>query len=337
MKLLVLGGTGNISRQIVKQALEKGFEVTMVNRGTRTLPELAGAETLTADRYQKDFPEKFSGRSWDVVIDVICYDEKDAMQDIALFGNRAKQIIFTSSSAVYERPYRTYPVEEDSETLTTSPSFPYAFKKAEMERWLYTQMGKIPAAITILRPSLTFGPGGSNFGMLRQNRNLVRRIREGRPVVTMGESVIPWSFTFTPDLARAYLLCCLNPNTYDNWFQVCTSESTVWEDLYRAVGRAVGREPDFRWIPSALLCKADPDLFQHLFVEKRHFHIFSVRKFRAAVPEWTPEFTLDTGVKFLTDWWEAADFPYDEEKDRFEDALCSAYDQFGGIMEGLRR
>lgn len=33
----------------------------------------------------------------------------------------------------------------------------------------------------ISRPSLTFGEGAANFGMLRQNRNLVRRIREGKP------------------------------------------------------------------------------------------------------------------------------------------------------------
>ena len=33
----------------------------------------------------------------------------------------------------------------------------------------------------ISRPSLTFGEGAVNFDMLRQDRNLVRRIREGKP------------------------------------------------------------------------------------------------------------------------------------------------------------
>ena len=46
MKILVLGGTGVISRQIVKQAVAKGYEVTIVNRGNRTLDETQGPEVI---------------------------------------------------------------------------------------------------------------------------------------------------------------------------------------------------------------------------------------------------------------------------------------------------
>lgn len=35
MKLLILGGTGTIGREIVYQALERGHHVTVLSRGTR--------------------------------------------------------------------------------------------------------------------------------------------------------------------------------------------------------------------------------------------------------------------------------------------------------------
>ena len=114
----------------------------------------------------------------------------------------------------YDRPYHSYPIREDSKHLRTDPAFSYGFQKAEMERYLQAEIAKDQpgAAITILRPSFTFGDGTTNFGILRQNRNVVRRIREGKPVVMTGEGSIPWSFTFAPDLANAFLLSCGNPS-----------------------------------------------------------------------------------------------------------------------------
>ncbi len=337
MKILILGGTGNISRQIVKQAVALGHDITMVNRGSRTLEECKGAKAIVADRKSPDFASHFEDLHLDVVIDVICYDENDAKQTLDIFGERARQIIFTSSSAVYKRPPVSFPIDEDKEELTEDPSFPYGFKKANMERYLRTQMGKRGCAITIIRPSLTFGPGGANMGMLRQNRNLVRRIREGRPVVTMGEGVMPWAFTFTPDLAKGYLMACLNERTYNQAFQVCSYIPCLWEDLYRAIGEEVGREPIFCYVPSEVLVKADPQLFAHLQVEKKYFHVFAVDKFRRACPDFRIDYDLRRGVRMMMDWWEKSDFPYDDAKDELEDRICQEYDRFCRSMEGLSK
>ena len=60
MKLLVLGGTGVTSRQIVLQAVNKGYDVTIFNRGNRVLPECAGAKVVTGNRADENFSGKFS-------------------------------------------------------------------------------------------------------------------------------------------------------------------------------------------------------------------------------------------------------------------------------------
>lgn len=335
MDILIIGGTGNISRQIVKQGIALGYNVTMVNRGSKDPEECRGAKAIIADRKAPGFESYFKGLSFDVVIDVICYDVPDAQQTLEIFADKAKQIIFTSSSAVYKRPPVSFPIDEDKEELTEDSSFPYGFKKANMERYLYTQMGKVGCAITIIRPSLTFGPGGANLGMLRQNRNLVRRIQEGRPVITMGEGVMPWAFTFTPDLAKGYLMSCLNERTYNDFFQVCSYIPCLWEDLYRAIGRAVGKEPKLCYIPSDVLYKVDPALFGHLSVEKKYFHVFAVDKFRRACPEFRIDYDLDKGVEMMIEWWKRNNFPFDDSKDRLEDRLCQEYERFTEAMSRI--
>ncbi|MEA4932597.1 MAG: NAD-dependent epimerase/dehydratase family protein [Lawsonibacter sp.] len=335
MKILVLGGTGVISRQIVKQAVEKGYDVTIFNRGSRELPECAGAQVVLGDRKAADFADKFAGENYDTVIDMICFNENDARQTVEVFGGKAKQIIVTSSIAAYDRPYHSYPIREETEHLRTDPAFAYGYKKALLDGYLQSQMHHHPAAITVIRPSLTFGPGAANFGMLRQNRNLVRRIKEGKPVVMVGEGVIPRNFTFARDLAQAFVLACCNENTYNDVFHVTNSEIVMWEDLYRAAGKAVGKEPNMAYISSHLLREFMPSVCEHLNFEKVHFSVFSTEKFRRAVPEFNPTVGVDEGVKELVDWWESTDFPYDEERDALEDAVCGAYSKFEQTLVAL--
>lgn len=333
MKLLIVGGTGVISREIVRQALLKGFDVTIVNRGSKKCEIPEGVKVVIADRNQEeDFAGKISQLEFDTVIDMACFNAELAKQTVDVFGDKAKQIIVTSSIAAYERPYKSYPIREEYENLDTAGEFSYGYNKAELERYLQAQMGKVKAAITIIRPSLTFGPGAANFGILRQNRNVVRRIREGKPVVMIGEGVIPWNFTFVQDLAQGFVLSCGNENTYNDWFHVTNTEIVMWEDLYRAVGKAVGKEPKFIYVPTALLREMLPSVCEHLNFEKVHFSIFCVDKFKKAAPEYEPTVKLVDGVKELVDWWEATEFPYDDERDALEDKICEAYENFRGQL-----
>ena len=48
MKLLILGGSGQLSRRVAELALSQGHEVWTLTRGLRKLPE--GVHSLVADR-----------------------------------------------------------------------------------------------------------------------------------------------------------------------------------------------------------------------------------------------------------------------------------------------
>lgn len=336
MKLLILGGTGTIGREIVYQALERGHHVTVLSRGTRQAAFDKDVQMVCGDRRDEETMQNLARKVRpEVVMDLACYGENDARITCNAFRRCAEQLIFASSVAAYERPCRSFPIQEQFESLRNSPEFSYGFEKAEMERYLQKEMGNpSSAAITILRPSLTFGRGACNFGILRQNRNVLRRIREGKPVLMTGEGAIPWSFTFTPDLAAAFLGACGNPRTYHEVFHVTNTELVVWEDLYKAVGKVAGREPVFHYIPSALLAENFPSVCAHLKFEKVHYSYFSNEKFQKAVPEYQPKISLEQGVQDLADWWEESNFPYDEEKERLEDRVCRAYESFADALKG---
>ena len=336
MKIIILGGTGVISRAIVREGIARGHEMTVVNRGTRTVDFGGTVETILADRKDREsFSERMRDVTADVVIDMIAFDETDAAQTVEMFGGRVKQMIFTSSTAAYKKPYHSLPIREDAESLCDSDEFPYGFKKANLERYLQEQMKKGETPITIIRPSLTFGEGCANIGVLRQNANIVHRIRNGKPLVLPGDGTAPWSFTFAPDLAKGYLLACQNEATYNQAFHITNTQLVLFEDLYRTIGKILGIEPKFAYIPSEVLCQADPGLFAHFQYEKKYAHYFSVEKFQKAAPEYKPEMDLETGLRDILNWWEAEGMPLDEEKDALEDRICAVYEEFTQKMKEI--
>ncbi len=337
MKLLILGGTGVISRAIVRQAIDKGFDVTMVNRGSRQIGFEASVRTIQADRADKaGFAEKLKAEKPDTVIDMIAFDAKDAAETLRLFRDRAKQIIITSSIAGYARPYQSLPSREDRERPLLDSTFTYGRLKAEMDRYLLGEMQKPGAAITIIRPSLTFGPGARNFGTLRQNYNVVQRIKDGKPLVMVGEGTASWCFTYADDLAQGYILSCGNERTYNEHFHITSDELVIWSDLYRFVGELVGREPVLNYVPSALLREIDGKLMEHLNYEKVYSNVFCCDKFKKAAPEFRPAWRFKDGLAKVIESWEKDGLGVDPAKDALEDKICACYAAFRESLLTLR-
>ncbi|UUZ80737.1 NAD-dependent epimerase/dehydratase family protein [Paenibacillus sp. P26] len=330
MRVLILGGTGVISRCIAEQIAEAGMEPVLFNRGSKKHLFGRDMEWIIGDKTDRDaFRELMKPQRFDAVIDMISFGADDARLTVETFKDKAGHLIFCSSTAAYQRPFRGVPIREDEEELCTSQAFPYAFHKAEMERYLQQVISAGTVPVTIIRPSLTYGIGGANLGVLRQNRNVVERIRSGKPLVMFGDGTVPWSFSFAPDVARAFVLAAGNARTFGQAYHATSEEQHIWEDLYLEIGRLAGVEPKLVHISSELLAEAKPDLFAHLYYEKSYAGLFDNSKIRRDLPGFQPRMTLTEGLKMMLDWYERDSFPIDEAKNRLEDGLIQLYERWG--------
>jgi nucleoside-diphosphate-sugar epimerase len=334
MKVLILGGTGVISSAITENLLAKGHEVAHFNRGTRQAPQ--SVRLISGDRSKPGELEKALGnQTFDAVIDMICFNRKDAEESLRVFRGRTAQLVITSSIAAYKRPYHSLPIREDCEELFTDPSFAYAFHKAELERFVGESADREKLPITIIRPSLTFGTGAANIGILRQNYGIIDRMRKGKALVMFGDGSTPWSFTFVEDLAKAYACVLGNPRTYGQAFHATSDELCRWEDLYLELGRIAGVRPKIIHVPSEILMKAAPNLCAHLCYEKTYPGIFDNGKIRSACPAFKTTVSLREGCASIFAWWEKQAPEIDPEKDRLEDGLVSACEKFAASVSGL--
>ena len=263
MKILVIGGTGVIGRETAKQLIQSGNDVTICSRRADWDSNDGDVTVVRADRTDDSaFGSAFSGSSFDAVYDMAAFTAKDAAQTLRLFPS-AGQFIVTSSTAVYQRPYRRLPVSEDMPMVTSSPD-PYSVEKANMERYLYGEIEK-GAPVTIIRPSQTFGKGSRTVGGIRQNYNIVHRIRMGRQLVMFGDGTAPWAWTFAPDMAKAFVGVLGKKQCIGECYNAMCDEMHVWDDLYRTFGNILGIAPKIIHIPSELLAMADLNRCLHLF------------------------------------------------------------------------
>ena len=336
MNVLVMGGTGVISRSIVNLLLEKNHTVTVFNRGKRTLAFNGEVRQITGDRQDRDdFESRMRRESFDAVIDMICFNEADARSTVAAFIDCADQIVVCSSVAAYKRPYRSVPTVESAESLYDDPIFGYAYDKAQVERYLDEMSRSQQLPITIIRPSLTYGPGAANIGVLRQNYGIVDRIRKAKPLVMFGDGSTPWSFTFAPDLAKAFVGVLGNPQTYGQAYHACSEERCRWEDLYLEFGNVLGVKPNIIHIPSELLVAANPELFSHLYFEKTFVGLFDNSKIRSVVPDFVCDISLHDGIKMMVEWFELEANQVDPEKDVMEDRLVELYAGWKSQMQAF--
>ena len=99
MRLLVLGGTAFLGRHLVQDALSRGHEVTLFNRG-RTNPALfPGVEPVTGER--DGALDALRGRRWDAVVDTSGFVPRVVRRSAELLRDAVGVYAFVSTGSVY--------------------------------------------------------------------------------------------------------------------------------------------------------------------------------------------------------------------------------------------
>jgi nucleoside-diphosphate-sugar epimerase len=284
MKVLIIGGTGNISTAMTRRLASAGADLTLFKRSADLPAGMEGVQVIAGDRTNRDeFRDKLSPcGSFDCVIDMICYEPEDARCDIEVFRGRTAQFIFCSTVDVYTKTPRTYPVTEENGVIEARPSFPYAWKKVECETALREAHRRGDFALTIIRPAFTYNdawsPGIHTFGGQTYHLD---RLRKGLPIIMHGDGTSIWVAAHRDDVAPAFVHAVGNPLTYGQDYNVTGEEWMTHNHIWRTIARALNApEPDFVCIPTDLLGRMAPREAEWCVENFRYNNIFDNTKAR---------------------------------------------------------
>src|SRR5574344_943646 len=110
MKALLIGGTGTISSGIAALASKQGWELCLLNRGTRSDRVVPGAKVLNGDINMDEvaISSLLAGMDFDVVVDFIAFVPEQLERGVRLFSGNTRQFIFISSASAYQKPLERY-------------------------------------------------------------------------------------------------------------------------------------------------------------------------------------------------------------------------------------
>ncbi len=103
LKILILGGNRFFGLHLAKNLLQKGHQITLLNRGTIADGLGDSVSRIKADRGNLlTLQEAFEDREWDIVFDQICYTATEAEQACQFFKDRVGRYVVTSSESVFD-------------------------------------------------------------------------------------------------------------------------------------------------------------------------------------------------------------------------------------------
>lgn len=302
MKLLFIGGTGNISLSVSKLALAAGHSLTLLNRGGSS--ELPDAEHLACDISDESAARAaLANREFDAVVNWIAFNAADVARDVRLFNGLTSHYVLISSASCYQNPGPTPYITE--RTPLANPYWDYSREKIAAEQQLLSAFHQQRFPGTIVRPSFTYDRviplsiGGW------QEYTACARMKRGLPTVVQGDGTALWTITHAEDFARGFLGLLGQQDALGEDFHITSDEFLSWNEIYQLTAAALGVTAQLVPVTSAQIVAEAPAYAGTLLGDKSASALFDNSKIKQLVPDFKTQIPFARGIERTIAWFEA--------------------------------
>jgi nucleoside-diphosphate-sugar epimerase len=283
MQILIIGGTGFIGPQVIRQLTAAGHNVTVLHRGRKVASLPREARTLRGNRQDlRLMAREFKQLAPDVVIDLICYNETEATGLMRAFSGLTRRVVVASSQDVYRAYGCLLGLENDApatEALTEdaplrASRYPYRQFTERQEEWIY-HYDKIPVEqivmsdarlpCTVLRLPCVYGPRDHR----QRTLEYLKRMDDGRSAILLGERRAAWRWTrgYVENVAAAIALAATDERAASRIYNVGEPEALSELEWAQGIAEAAGWTGEFVIVPDEELpahLRAPYNLAHHL-------------------------------------------------------------------------
>ncbi|MCR4730257.1 MAG: NAD-dependent epimerase/dehydratase family protein [Saccharofermentans sp.] len=229
-KILITGGTTFVSKYTATYFAECGYDVSVLNRGTKT--QVPGVNLIKCDRHE--LGDLIKPQSFDAVLDITSYnanDINDLLDGLGSFGT----YIFISSSAVYPET-GAQPFKEENELAENKFWGRYGTDKIAAEKAL---LARVPNAY-ILRPPYLYGPMNNVY----REAFVFDCARNDRKFYLPGDGSMKLQFFHVDDLCKLMEII-ITDKPEEHILNVGNADAISVKDWVTACYECVGKTPEF--------------------------------------------------------------------------------------------
>ncbi len=291
-RVLVLGGSYFVGRKMVEYLAGHGYEVTVLNRGTRPL-SVEGVQQICCDRNDGEgMKHALAGKAFDYVIDVSWQDVSWVeMLCAALPFDSVKKFVFISSSAVYDVEHLQIPFAE-TEALAENKYWTfYGQGKIDAEAYYSEFLREKKTELVIVRPPYIYG----EYNYAQRESLIFRQLLENKPVV-IPKSNPKLQFIYTEDLAVIIDTLLKSSVGQESTFNVGNTVAVTSREWVEACAKVAGKVPEIMGIDYAELGRNVRDFYPFFDYD----NVLDVSKINKVVNK---ETDFEDGLKKSFSWF----------------------------------
>lgn len=311
MKVLFIGGTGRLSKDIAKLAVEKGNEVWLLTRGS------SARKLFVDDRYKmlygnirnvEECKKTLEGHHFDVIIDFLTFNLEQLKDTLSIIDGRFTQYIFVSTATVYSK--KGEEVISEYTTEIGNKQWDYAYKKYQCEMYLKELFAnESQSYYTVIRPYVTYGNTRIPYPIIPQDNSkewtLVKRIIDNQYIPQFDEGKTITTLTHTRDFAVAAVGLFGNQAAKSEAYHITNSKEECWGNVLAALSEVLGKEIMVAELTQQQIYEAMPEYKGILLGDKGTNMRFCADKIKAAVDEFNCSISLFEGIKDMIEFYES--------------------------------
>lgn len=302
MKILLIGGTGTISGGMAEEAVKRGYDVTLLNRGHSDFRCPKGAQVIHCDiNNTQQARECLAGKQYDVIIDPITYNVNSLKNKINLFASHCKTYMFISSTAAIGNNDGVQDEYSDK-----NPKWSYGINKLDCEKYLQT--AKLPFNYIIIRPSITYGDIRIPIPVAcRKNPyTVIDRIINDRPLICFEYTGEHESYHKLMDIRdfSVYAVEVLGKEyAINNDYIICADQAYSWEEAYSLLYEKLNAQEHVYQVNGEVFKYLNPSLYDDFLYDKGSKQsLFSKEKIKKDTQIELDEIPLQKGIEHLVDY-----------------------------------
>jgi nucleoside-diphosphate-sugar epimerase len=314
MRILYIGGTGEISFACVHESVRLGYEVSVFNRGNHNAGLPSECRLITGDVTDDAAYARLAAEEFDVICQFRLFAPDAIRRDIAAFAGHCGRYVFISSASAYAKPVRVLPITE--RTPLHNPHWAYSRAKAEMETILRAQTA-LP--FVIVRPSHTY-----RTKMPTPLGGEVSRLLRGKPIVVHGDGESLWTITHASDFARPFARLIAAPAALNETVHITGDRAWSWNEIFRAIAAAIGVDsPDIVHVASDTLIRYQPDWEGPLLGDKSPSVLFDNTKVKSIAGDFDCPIDPWQGMRLVAEQFPPQAGAYDAATDALYDRIIA--------------
>ena len=282
-RILILGGSGILSLDVLKECVRRQYNVTCVTRGTRDYRLPQGLNIIHGDvRHLEEIVHQFDD-GYDAVLDFLSFDVEGLKYKLDCLASRCIQYFFVSSAVAYS--FEDVLITEN--TKLGNEYWDYGNNKVKCENFIRNNYKKYGICYTIIRPYITYGKTRIPFGIIPESGEywtLANRILNDKPILMWDDGKARCTLTNTEDFSRAYVDLIGNHKAYNEAFHITSGEVLTWADVLDYLGKELKKTPVVLSSDTKEIIKLLPEYYGLLLGDKARDRIFDNSKIVDAAP-----------------------------------------------------